>query len=83
MSKIKVGISTGDVNGIGLETIIKTFKDNRMIDFCTPIVFGSSHVSSIHRKAIEMQAGKSFSRGNSQKIFGNDLKHKETLALGN
>ena len=55
MSKIKVGISTGDVNGIGLETIIKTFKDNRMIDFCTPIVFGSSHVSSIHRKAIGMQ----------------------------
>ena len=55
MSKIKVGISTGDVNGIGLETIIKTFKDNRMMDFCTPIVFGSTHVSSIHRKAIGMQ----------------------------
>ena len=55
MSKIKVGISIGDLNGIGLETIIKTFKDNRMLDFCTPIVFGSTKVASIHRKAIEMQ----------------------------
>ena len=53
--KIKVGISVGDLNGIGLETIIKTFKDNRMMDFCTPIVFGSTKVASIHRKAIEIQ----------------------------
>ena len=55
MSKIKVGISIGDLNGIGLETIIKTFNDSRMMDFCTPIVFGSAKVASIHRKAIEMQ----------------------------
>jgi len=55
MSKIKVGISIGDLNGIGLETIIKTFKDSRMMDFCTPIIFGSSKVVAIHRKALEMQ----------------------------
>ena len=55
MAKIKVGISIGDLNGIGLETIIKTFKDSRMMDFCTPIVFGSTKVASVHRKAIEMQ----------------------------
>jgi len=55
MSKIKVGISIGDLNGIGLETIIKTFKDNRMMDFCTPIIFGSTKVVAIHRKALEMQ----------------------------
>ena len=42
MSKIKVGISIGDLNGIGLEIIIKTFKDARMMEFCTPIVYGSS-----------------------------------------
>lgn len=56
MSKIKVGISIGDLNGIGLEIIIKTFKDNRMMEFCTPIIFGSSKVASIHRKAIDIQA---------------------------
>jgi len=53
--KIKVGISIGDLNGIGMEVILKTFKDARMMDFCTPIVFGSNKVASIHRKAIELQ----------------------------
>jgi len=55
MSKIKVGISIGDLNGIGIETIIKTFQDSRMMDFCTPIVFGSTNATSIHRKAIGIQ----------------------------
>jgi 4-hydroxythreonine-4-phosphate dehydrogenase len=55
MSKIKVGISIGDLNGIGMEVILKTFKDNRMMDFCTPIIFGSSKVASIHRKALDFQ----------------------------
>jgi len=54
MSKINVGISIGDVNGVGIETIIKTFKDNRMMDFCTPIIFGSQKAASIHRKAIKI-----------------------------
>ena len=51
--KIKVGISIGDLNGIGMEVILKTFKDARMMDFCTPIIFGSNKVGSIHSKAIE------------------------------
>tara|TARA_B100001758_G_scaffold247960_1_gene269239 strand:+ start:25189 stop:26214 length:1026 start_codon:yes stop_codon:yes gene_type:complete len=55
MSKIKVGISIGDLNGIGLEVIIKTFKDSRMMEFCSPIVFGSTKAASKHRKAIDIQ----------------------------
>ena len=55
MSKIKVGVSIGDLNGIGMETIIKTFKDVRMMDFCTPIIFGAKNVASTHRKAIRIQ----------------------------
>ena len=51
-STIKVGISIGDVNGIGMEVIIKTFLDNRMLQVCTPIVYGSSKVASFHRKAL-------------------------------
>ena len=43
--KVKVGISVGDLNGIGMEIIIKTFIDKRMMDICTPIVFGSSKTS--------------------------------------
>jgi 4-hydroxythreonine-4-phosphate dehydrogenase len=45
-----VGISVGDLNGIGIELIIKTFSDNRIMDFCTPIVFGSSKVINFYRK---------------------------------
>ncbi|MGB0881402.1 MAG: 4-hydroxythreonine-4-phosphate dehydrogenase PdxA [Vicingaceae bacterium] len=52
--KVKVGISVGDINGIGMEVIIKTFKDSRMMDICTPIVYGSSKVSTFHRKAIHV-----------------------------
>lgn len=52
--KIKVGISVGDINGIGIEIILKTFEDNRMLDFCTPVIFGSSKVVSIHKKALQI-----------------------------
>lgn len=51
--KKRIGISIGDVNGVGIEIIIKTFSDNRMLDFCTPIVYGSSKIISIHRKTLE------------------------------
>ena len=39
--KIKIGISIGDLNGIGGELVIKTFEDKRMLEFCTPIVYAS------------------------------------------
>ena len=48
--KIRVGISVGDLNGVGMEVIFKTFMDKRMMDFCTPIVFSSSKTASFHRK---------------------------------
>lgn len=40
--KIVVGISIGDLNGIGGEIIIKTFEDSRILDFCTPIIYASN-----------------------------------------
>ena len=42
--KIRVGISIGDLNGIGGEIILKTLEDNRILEFCTPIIFASSKV---------------------------------------
>ena len=54
MKKMKIGISIGDINGIGMEVIIKTFRDARMLDMCTPIVYGSSKISSFHNKALEI-----------------------------
>jgi 4-hydroxythreonine-4-phosphate dehydrogenase len=50
--KLKVGISIGDVNGIGLEVIIKTLIDTRILDYCTPIVYGHTKVASFHRKTL-------------------------------
>lgn len=50
---IKVGITHGDINGIGYEVIIKTFLDPRMLDFCTPVLYGSPKVASYHRKTIK------------------------------
>jgi len=52
--KIKVGISIGDLNGIGIEIILKTFEDSRMLDFCTPVIFASSKVISFHKKELQI-----------------------------
>lgn len=48
-----VGISIGDINGIGLEVIIKSLLDNRIFDFCTPVVYGSSKVVAYHQKPLD------------------------------
>ncbi|MBS9773758.1 MAG: 4-hydroxythreonine-4-phosphate dehydrogenase PdxA [Tenacibaculum sp.] len=53
--KIIVGISIGDINGIGLEVILKTFKDKRILEFCTPVLFGANKVISYHKKALDLE----------------------------
>lgn len=47
---IKLGISIGDLNGIGSEIVLKTFDDSRMLDFCTPIIFASSKILNFLKK---------------------------------
>jgi 4-hydroxythreonine-4-phosphate dehydrogenase len=47
-----IGISIGDLNGIGTELAIKTFSDNRLLELCTPIVFGSNKLINFYRKSI-------------------------------
>lgn len=51
---IKLGISIGDLNGIGTEIILKTFEDPRMMEFCTPMVFASAKTISFQRKHFEL-----------------------------
>ena len=53
--KIVVGISIGDVNGVGIEVVLKTFEDKRMLDFCTPILFGSSKIIAAHKKILNIE----------------------------
>lgn len=45
-----IGISVGDLNGIGIELILKTFADSRISEFCTPIIFGSNKILNHYRK---------------------------------
>ncbi|MFS4415503.1 4-hydroxythreonine-4-phosphate dehydrogenase PdxA [Maribacter sp. 2307ULW6-5] len=52
--KIRLGISIGDLNGIGCEVMLKTFQDSRMLDFCTPIVFASNKTVSNQMKALDL-----------------------------
>lgn len=52
--KIKIGISHGDINGIGYEVIMKTLMDARILEMCTPIVYGSPKVAAYHRKALNL-----------------------------
>ncbi len=53
--KIKVGITHGDINGIGYEIILKTLMDNRITEFCVPVVYGSAKVAAYHRKALDIK----------------------------
>lgn len=53
-NKIIVGISVGDINGIGIEIILKTFEDKRMLDFCTPVLFASTKLISYHKKNLKL-----------------------------
>ncbi|CDD49669.1 4-hydroxythreonine-4-phosphate dehydrogenase [Bacteroides sp. CAG:875] len=52
--KIRVGITHGDINGVGYEVILKTFSDPTMLELCTPVIYGSPKVAAYHRKAMEI-----------------------------
>jgi 4-hydroxythreonine-4-phosphate dehydrogenase len=49
-----VGISIGDLNGIGSEVILKTFEDTRMLEFCTPVIFANVKVLSFIKKTLDL-----------------------------
>ena len=75
MSQTKpiIGVSCGDLNGIGIELIIKTFSDNRILEHCTPIIFASGKAINFYRKSIpevnfSFQQIKDFSRINQKQI---------------
>ncbi len=75
MSQIKpvIGISCGDLNGIGIELIIKTFSDNRISELCTPVIFASNKAINFYRKSVpevnfNFQSIKEFNRINPRQV---------------
>ena len=62
-----IGITIGDLNGIGAELIIKTFSDHRLLELCTPLIFASNKLINFYRKSapeinFNYQSTKDFSR---------------------
>lgn len=68
-----IGISCGDLNGIGIELIIKTFSDNRILEQCTPVIFASNKAINFYKKSLpdyhfNYQSTKEFNRLNHKQI---------------
>lgn len=53
-NKIKVGITQGDINGVGYEVILKALDDNRILELCTPVIYGSAKIAAFYRKSMEL-----------------------------
>ena len=51
---MKIGISVGDINGIGLEVILKTLADSQIYDYCMPIVYGHTKITSFYRRTTQL-----------------------------
>ena len=80
-----IGISIGDLNGVGTELIIKVFSDHRLLELCTPIVFASNKVINFYRKLMpefnfNYQSIKDFTKINHRQV---NIYHcwEEELAL--
>ena len=52
--KIRVGITQGDINGVGYEVILKALEDARMLELCTPVIYGSAKIAAFYRKAMNL-----------------------------
>ena len=52
--KILLGISIGDLNGIGGEVALKTFEDSRMLEFCTPVIFAGNKIVSQLKNSLKI-----------------------------
>ena len=73
MQKPLIGISCGDLNGIGTELIIKTFADHRLLDYCTPVIFGSHKLINFYKKTLPevnftFGSLKEFSKANPKQV---------------
>ncbi len=52
--KLHIGITHGDINGIGCEVILKALNDSRILEVCTPVIYSSPKVIAYYRKALSL-----------------------------
>ncbi|MFV0506095.1 MAG: 4-hydroxythreonine-4-phosphate dehydrogenase PdxA [Bacteroidales bacterium] len=51
--KIRVGITSGDINGVGYEVILKALSEKEMLEFCTPVIYGSAKAASYYKEILD------------------------------
>ncbi|MCA6073833.1 4-hydroxythreonine-4-phosphate dehydrogenase PdxA [Fulvivirga sedimenti] len=64
-----IGITLGDINGIGPEVVIKALADNRILNYMTPVIYGSTKVLAFYRKALNIE-------NFNYSSFKNEVQHK-------
>ena len=70
--KIRLGISIGDLNGIGAEVVFKTFEDSRMLEFCTPVIFASLKTLNFVKRKLKINCNL-FGIANTEAIVPNKI----------
>lgn len=69
MASVRAGITVGDINGIGLEVIIKTLSHPSITQFCTPVIYGSSKVVSYHKNIVNPAEFSFHNTASADKIY--------------
>ncbi|WMI66724.1 4-hydroxythreonine-4-phosphate dehydrogenase PdxA [Aestuariibaculum sp. YM273] len=67
---IVVGISIGDLNGIGGEIVLKTFVDSRVLDFCTPVIFASAKAMNFFKSHFKSEINFNITNNLNQIVHG-------------
>lgn len=84
----KIGITHGDFNGIGYEIIMKALADNKILELCTPVVYGIGKVAAAYKKGLDlgdfsMQVIKNIQQANNKKANLLNISDEEvTLTMG-
>ena len=68
--RLRIGITQGDINGVGYEVILKTFDNPAMLELCTPIIYGSPKVITYHRKALGLDTTFTIINSASEASYG-------------
>ena len=66
LGKIKLGISIGDPNGIGIEIILKIFQDRRLFEFFTPLIFAPIKLLENQKKHFQLNSSLVFKKNNQK-----------------
>lgn len=69
-NRLKIGITQGDINGVGYEVILKTFDNPAMLELCTPVIYGSPKVITYHRKALGLDTTFTIINSASEASYG-------------